>query len=80
VLAVSTSLAVSWVASGRRAAYAFVDDVRDNVHFAAPIAVCRAAGCVVTTLDGRPPESGSRGLLVAADQQTHRELLAVSSR
>jgi myo-inositol-1(or 4)-monophosphatase len=80
VLAVSTSLAATWVASGRRTAYAFVDDVRDNVHFAAPIAVCRAAGCVVTALDGSPLESGAPGLLVAADEQTHRELLAISTR
>ncbi len=80
VLAVSTSLAATWVASGRRAGYAYLYDVRDNVHFAAPIAVCRAAGCVVTALDGQPLESGSPGLLVAADQQTHHELLAISSR
>ena len=79
-LAVSTSLAATWVSSGRRAAYVSVDDVRDNVHFAAPIAICRAAGCVVTALDGQPLESGSPGLLVAADQQTHDELLAISSR
>ncbi len=76
----STSLAAVWVASGRRAGYLIGDDVRDNVHFAAPIAVCRAAGCVVTALDGRPLESGSPGLLVAADEQTHHELLAISSR
>jgi myo-inositol-1(or 4)-monophosphatase len=60
-LAVSTSLAATWVASGRRAAYVFSDDVRDSVHFAAPIAVCRAAGCVVTALDGQSLESGARG-------------------
>ena len=58
----------------------FVDDVRDNVHFAAPIAVCRAAGCLVTALDGQPLESGAPGLLIAADEQTHAELLAISSR
>jgi myo-inositol-1(or 4)-monophosphatase len=80
VLAVSTSLAATWVASGRRAGYVFVEDVRDNVHFAAPIAICRAAGCVVTALDGQPLDSGSPGLLIAADQQTHEALLAISLR
>ncbi len=50
----STSLAATWVASGRRAAYLQHGDVRDSVHFAAPIAVCRAAGCVITGLDGGP--------------------------
>ena len=79
VLAVSTSLAATWVASGRRAGYAFVEDVRDSVHFAAPVAICRAAGCIVTALDGQPLESGSVGLLVAADQQTHDELRRFSA-
>jgi myo-inositol-1(or 4)-monophosphatase len=51
--------------------------MRDNVHFAAPIAVCRAAGCVVTAFDGTPPESGARGLVVAADEKTHRDLLRI---
>ncbi len=79
-MAVSTSLAAVWVASGRRAGYLIGGDMRDNVHFAAPIAVCRAAGCVVTALDGRPLESGAPGLLVAADEETHGQLLAIRVR
>ena len=74
---VSTSLAAAWVASGRRAAYVARVDVRDSVHFAAPIAVCRAAGCVVTGLRGEPVEDGPFGLLVAADAPTHEALLEV---
>jgi myo-inositol-1(or 4)-monophosphatase len=79
-MAVSTSLAATWVASGRRAGYLIAGDQRDSVHFAAPVAVCRAAGCMVTALDGRPLESGAPGLLVAADEQTHQALLAITTR
>ena len=74
---VSTSLAATWVASGRRAAYVQHGDVRDSVHFAAPIAVCRAAGCVVTGLGGEPIGAGPNGLLIAADRPTHEALLAI---
>lgn len=77
-MAVSTSLAATWVSSGRRAGYLIGGDLRDNVHFAAPIAVCRTAGCVVTALDGGPLESAP-GLLVASDEQTHRDLLRAVS-
>lgn len=74
----STSLAATWVAAGRRAAYLQHGDVRDSVHFAAPLAICRAAGCVVTDLRGDPVDSGPHGLLVAADAPTHEALLQVS--
>jgi myo-inositol-1(or 4)-monophosphatase len=73
---VSTSLAVTWVAAGRRAAY--VTDgghLGDSVHFAAAIALCQAAGCVVSGIHGQPLHSGAGGLLVAADQDTHAALL-----
>jgi myo-inositol-1(or 4)-monophosphatase len=70
----STTLALVWVADGRRAAYLTYGDVSDSVHFAAGIAICRAAGCVVTGVDGSPWESGA-GLLVAADSSTHGALL-----
>jgi myo-inositol-1(or 4)-monophosphatase len=46
----------------------------DNVHFAAGIAVCRTAGCVVTDLRGGPVGEGP-GLLVAADEVTQAALL-----
>ncbi|GAA3656374.1 inositol monophosphatase family protein [Nocardioides ginsengisoli] len=73
----STTLALAWVADGRRAAYVTDGDgaaLTRSVHFAAGIAVCRAAGCVVTDLRGAPLEGG-RGLLVAADATTHAELV-----
>ncbi|GGP84288.1 inositol monophosphatase family protein [Streptosporangium pseudovulgare] len=72
---VSTTLAVTWVAAGRRAAYVTDGRMEDNVHFAAGIALCRAAGCVVTGFDGRPPHTGAGGLVVAADRETHAALL-----
>jgi myo-inositol-1(or 4)-monophosphatase len=72
--AISSTLAVVWVASGRRAAYVIDRDVIDSVHFAAGIAVCRAAGCVVTDLRGGAVGDGP-GLLVAADEVTHAALL-----
>lgn len=71
---VSTTLAVAWVAAGRRAAYVTDGHLRDSVHFAAGIALCQAAGCVVTGIDGRPPHTGAGGLIVAADQETHAAL------
>jgi myo-inositol-1(or 4)-monophosphatase len=74
---VSTSLAVAWVAAGRRAGYVTDGDMRDSVHFAAGIALCQAAGCVVTGIDGQPPQTGARGLVVAADERTHADLLAL---
>ncbi|WP_066375320.1 inositol monophosphatase family protein [Herbidospora mongoliensis] len=70
----STTLALAWVAAGRRAAYLSDGDKRDSVHFAAGLAVCRAAGCVVTSLNGEPFETGE-GLLVSADRDTHETLL-----
>ncbi|GIF05666.1 phosphatase [Actinoplanes siamensis] len=72
----STTLALVWVADGRRAAYLTYGDVRGSVHFAAGIAVCEAAGCVVSGVDGEPWESGS-GLLVAADSSVHAALLGL---
>ncbi len=52
---VSTSLALAWVAAGKRAAYVTDGgDLSGSVHFAAGIAVCWAAGCVVTGIDGAP--------------------------
>ncbi|TKK90791.1 inositol monophosphatase family protein [Herbidospora galbida] len=75
----STSLACFWVAAGRRVAYLSDGDKRDSVHFAAALAVCRAAGCVVTDLKGGPFETGE-GLLVAADRETHEALLGMIPR
>ncbi|WP_203984408.1 inositol monophosphatase family protein [Sphaerisporangium rufum] len=72
---VSTTLAVAWVAAGRRAGYVTDGHLRDSVHFAAGIALCQAAGCVVTDLRGRPVHTGAGGLVVAADPPAHRALL-----
>ena len=78
----STSLALTWVAAGRRAAYLTDAELVDNVHFAAGIAVCLAAGCAVTDLRGRAvaPGSAGTGLIAAGDQTTHATLLAVIER
>ncbi|MEV6294499.1 inositol monophosphatase family protein [Streptomyces sp. NPDC051896] len=72
---VSSTLAVAWVAAGRRAAYVTDGDLRDSVHFAAGIALCRAAGCTVTGLYGEPVLSGPGGLVAAGDAETHAALL-----
>jgi myo-inositol-1(or 4)-monophosphatase len=73
---VSTTLALAWVAAGKRAAYVTDGgDLSGSVHFAAGIALCRAAGCVVTGIDGAPIGSG-RGLVVAADGETHELLMS----
>ncbi|MET8428004.1 inositol monophosphatase family protein [Nocardia sp. NPDC004860] len=73
----STSLALVWVAAGRRAAYLVDRDLRDDVHFTAGIAVCRAAGCTVTGLTGQPLHTPPHGLLAAADPVTHGRLLDI---
>lgn len=71
----STTLALVWVAVGRRAAYVTDGDMRENVHFASGVALCRAAGCVITGLGGEPVESGVTGLIAAADESVHARLL-----
>jgi myo-inositol-1(or 4)-monophosphatase len=77
---VSTTLAVAWVAAGRRAAYVTDGDLRDSVHFASGIALCQAAGCVVTGIQGQPLHTGAGGLRVAADEPTHAALLAIIAK
>jgi myo-inositol-1(or 4)-monophosphatase len=75
---VSTTLALAWVAAGRRAAYVTDGgDLSGSVHFAAGIALCRAAGCLVTGIDGGPIGPSGRGLVVAADGETHRSLMSM---
>jgi myo-inositol-1(or 4)-monophosphatase len=74
---VSTTLALAWVAAGKRAAYVTDGgDLSGSVHFAAGIALCRAAGCVVTGIDGAPVGQSGRGLVVAADGETHQLLMS----
>ncbi|MEU9357954.1 inositol monophosphatase family protein [Streptomyces sp. NPDC048301] len=75
---VSTTLALAWVAAGKRAAYVTDGgDLSRSVHFAAGIALCRAAGCVVTGIDGAPIGESGRGLVVAADDETHGLLMSI---
>jgi myo-inositol-1(or 4)-monophosphatase len=75
---VSTTLALAWVAAGKRAAYVTDGgDLSQSVHFAAGIALCRAAGCVVTGIDGAPVGPAGRGLVVAADSDTHELLMSM---
>ncbi|MFI6984898.1 inositol monophosphatase family protein [Embleya sp. NPDC050154] len=75
---VSTTLALAWVAAGKRAAYVTDGgDLSGSVHFAAGIALCRAAGCVVTGIDGAPIGQAGRGLVVAADGETHELLMSM---
>jgi len=74
---VSTTLALAWVAAGRRAAYVTDGHLIDSVHFAAGIALCQAAGCVVTGIYGQPLHTGAGGLVAAADLRTHAALLSM---
>jgi myo-inositol-1(or 4)-monophosphatase len=74
---VSASIALAWVATGQRAAYVTDGDPRGSVHFAAGIALCQAAGCVVTDLGGLQWDRGAGGLLVAGDAETHAQLLGI---
>ncbi|MGW2600764.1 inositol monophosphatase family protein [Streptomyces klenkii] len=76
---VSTTLALAWVAAGKRAAYVTDGgDLSRSVHFAAGIALCRAAGCIVTGIDGAPLGETGRGLVAAADQETHELLMSMT--
>lgn len=75
---VSTSLALTWVAAGRRAGYVTDGDPRDSVHFAAGLAICEAAGCVVTGLRGGPWRAEAAGVIAAADSETHAALLRLA--
>jgi myo-inositol-1(or 4)-monophosphatase len=75
----STTLAVAWVAAGRRTAYVTDGSLRDSVHFTAGLALCRAAGCVVTDLRGGPLYSGP-GVIAAADARSHALLLEIVAR
>jgi hypothetical protein len=72
---VSTILAVAWVAASRRGTYVTDGHLRGSVHFAARIALCQAAECVVTGIHGQPLHTGVGGLVVAADRETKTALL-----
>lgn len=73
---ISSTLGVAWVAAGRRAAYVSDGTFRENLHFAAGIAIAEAAGCVISDLAGDPLNTG-RGLIVSADVATHQAVVAL---
>ena len=77
---VSSSIALTWVASGQRAAYVTDGDVRGNVHFAAGLALVESAGGVVTDLRGDPWGRGATGILAAADARVHAELVRLVAK
>ena len=68
---------MAWVAAGRRAAYLTDGHLHDSVHFTSGLALCQAAGCIVTNLRGQPVHTGVGGLIAAADEPTHTALLAL---
>jgi myo-inositol-1(or 4)-monophosphatase len=73
---VSTTIALTWVATGQRAAYITDGDIMEkSVHFAAGLAICQSAGCVVSDLWGRPWGAGATGLVACADNETHAALM-----
>ncbi|GAA5085665.1 inositol monophosphatase family protein [Microbacterium yannicii] len=71
----STTLALAWVATGQQAGYLTGGDLQGSVHWTAGIALCRAAGAVVTNLAGDELHTGDHGLIAAADAETHAFLL-----
>lgn len=73
---ISSTLGVAWAAAGRRAAYVSDGTFHENLHFAAGIAIAKAAGCVISDLAGDPLDTG-RGLVITADAATHRAVLAL---
>ncbi|HEV2796367.1 MAG TPA: inositol monophosphatase family protein [Nocardioides sp.] len=75
----STTLALAWVAAGRRLAYVTDGRCERSVHFAAGIALCQAAGTVITDFDGAPVHTGP-GVVAARDAETHATLLRLVAR
>ena len=75
----STTLALAWVATGQRLGYITDGVHRGSVHFTAGIALCRAAGRVITDFNGDAVHTGP-GIVAAADPETHTSLLAMISK
>jgi fructose-1,6-bisphosphatase/inositol monophosphatase family enzyme len=75
----STTLALAWVAAGRRLAYVTDGRCERSVHFAAGIALCEAAGVVITDFDGAPVHTGP-GVVAARDAESHATLLELVAR
>jgi myo-inositol-1(or 4)-monophosphatase len=70
-----TALPLAWVAAGRRAGMVIASSHDFDIHFAAGIGLCRAAGCVLSDLHGGPARLDSEAIVVAADAATHRLIL-----
>lgn len=75
----STTLALAWVATGQRLGYVTDGAHRGSVHFTAGIALCQAAGRVITDFNGDAIHTGP-GIVAAADPETHARLLALISK
>lgn len=75
----STTLALAWVAAGRRLAYVTDGRCERSVHFTAGIALCEAAGVVITDFDGAPVHTGP-GVVAARDAESHATLLELVAR
>lgn len=71
----SSTLALAWVATGQQAGYITGGDLRGSVHWSAGIALCRAAGVIVTNFAGDALHTGDQGLIAAADAETHAFLI-----
>jgi len=75
----STTLALAWVSTGQRLGYVTDGVHRGSVHFTAGIALCQAAGCVITDFNGDAVHTGP-GIVAAADPETHAALLAMIAK
>ncbi|MEV0788018.1 inositol monophosphatase family protein [Kribbella sp. NPDC050459] len=70
----SSTLGVAWVAAGRRAAYVTDGELRNDLHFAAGLALAEAAGCIITDLRGAPLGTED-GAVISASAEVHTEIL-----
>ena len=78
VMALNSTVSLAYVAAGRVAAYALFAPAA--LHLAAGTALVMEAGGVVTDLGGAPWSLQSQTMLAAADEDTHRALLALIKR
>jgi len=75
----STTLALAWVASGQRLGYVTDGRHEGSVHFAAGIALCQAASCVISDFDGNAVHTGP-GIIAAQDRESHALLVELVAR
>lgn len=77
---VGTTLTTTWVAAGKRAAFITEGPAYDSVHFAAPIALGRASGCIITDILGGPLTPDSPGLIMASSPGVHEVLVTLTGK